>query len=91
MSENNANTKEDRLLVNDTEIKGHFHVDWGRNGTVIFAYIIVLLGYFGIVANIILVMILVNGSLILKWTLQYCFGPLLYIHELSTYRFCYFL
>jgi len=55
MSENNANTKEDRLLANDTEIKGHFHVDWGRNGMVIFAYIIVLLGYFGIVANIILV------------------------------------
>jgi len=55
MSENKANTKEDRLLANDTEIKGNFRVDWGRNGMVIFAYIIVLLGYFGIVANIILV------------------------------------
>jgi len=54
MSENNAITKEDRQLVHDTEIKRNFHVDWGRQGTVIFAYIIVLLGYFGIVANIIL-------------------------------------
>ena len=50
MSKNNTNTKED-----DAELKGHFHTDWGRQGTVIFAYIVVLLGYFGIVANIILV------------------------------------
>jgi len=47
--------KENHLLEKDTEIKGHFHMDWGRQGAVIFAYIVVLLGYFGIVANIILV------------------------------------
>jgi len=55
MSEKNANRKEDRLLVNDNEIKGHFHLDLGRQGAVFFAYIVVLLGYFGIVVNIILV------------------------------------
>jgi len=55
MTEKIPKTKEERLLVNDTEIKGHFLTDWGRQGTVILAYIIVLLGYFGIVANIILV------------------------------------
>ena len=55
MSKKNANRKEDRLLVNDNEIKGHFHLDLGRQGAIFFAYIVVLLGYFGIVANIILV------------------------------------
>jgi hypothetical protein len=29
-------------------------MDWGRQGGVIFAYIVVLLGYLGIVANMIL-------------------------------------
>ena len=46
--------KENHLLENDTEIKGHFKLDWGRQGGVIFAYLVVLLGYFGIVANILL-------------------------------------
>ncbi len=55
MSEKNANIKEDRFLADDIEIKGNFHLDWGRQGAVILAYIIVLLGYFGIVANIVLV------------------------------------
>jgi len=55
MSKKNTKIKEDRFLANDTEIKGHFHLDWGRQGTVILAYIVVLLGYFGIVANIILI------------------------------------
>jgi len=55
MSKNNTKIKEDRFLANDDEPKGHFHTDWGRQGIVIFAYIAVLLGYFGIVANIILV------------------------------------
>jgi len=55
MSEKKGNTKEELPLTNDSEIKGHFHLDWGRQGTVIFAYIVVLLGYFGIVANILLV------------------------------------
>ena len=52
MSKNN--TKEDRSLAIDTEINGHFHTDWGRQGAVIFGYITILLGYFGIIANIVL-------------------------------------
>ena len=55
MSKKNANKKEDHLLVSDIEIKDHFHMDWGRQGAVIFAYIVVLLGYFGIIANLLLV------------------------------------
>jgi len=55
MSKKNANRKEDRFLSSDTEIKGHFHLDWGRQGAAIFAYLVVLLGYFGIVANLLLV------------------------------------
>jgi hypothetical protein len=55
MSEKNSKIKGDRLLVKDTDIKGHFHLDWGRQGTLIFAYILVLIGYFGIVANIVLI------------------------------------
>ncbi|MHA2197002.1 MAG: hypothetical protein ACXABO_15560 [Promethearchaeota archaeon] len=46
--------KEKSLLKDTSELEGHFHLDWGRQGTVILAYIVVLLGYFGIVANIIL-------------------------------------
>ncbi|MEE9571682.1 MAG: hypothetical protein V3W20_01385 [Candidatus Neomarinimicrobiota bacterium] len=55
MSKNNANIKEDLLLVNNIKKKGNFHLDWGRQGAVIFAYLVVLLGYFGIVANILLI------------------------------------
>ena len=40
---------EDSLIVNDK--KGHIKIEWGRQGSVILAYIIVLLGYFGIIAN----------------------------------------
>jgi len=31
--------------------KGHISIDWGRQGGTILAYIIVLLGYYGIIAN----------------------------------------
>ncbi|KKN59551.1 hypothetical protein LCGC14_0540940 [marine sediment metagenome] len=55
MNKDNTKIKEKRFLTNDDEAKGHFHTDWGRQGVVIFAYIAVLLGYFGIVANIILI------------------------------------
>ena len=37
--------------INDYERKGHIKIDWGRQGGVIFGYIIVLLGYYGIIAN----------------------------------------
>ncbi len=55
MSKDDTKVKEERFSLNDTKRKGSFHTDWGRQGTVIFAYVAVLLGYFGIVANIILV------------------------------------
>jgi hypothetical protein len=55
MSKDDPKIKEDHFLEKDKDIKGNFHVDWGRQGFVIFAYILVLLGYFGIVANIILI------------------------------------
>lgn len=31
--------------------KGHIKIDWGRQGGVIMAYIVILLGYYGIIAN----------------------------------------
>jgi hypothetical protein len=31
--------------------KGHIKIDWGRQGGVILGYIVVLLGYYGIIAN----------------------------------------
>jgi len=55
MSKNKIKKLENNLWEYDAEQKGYFHVDWGRQGIVIFAYIAVLLGYFGIVANIILI------------------------------------
>jgi hypothetical protein len=55
MTEKSPNIKEEYPSGDESDTKGFFHVDWGRQGTVIIAYIIVLLGYFGIVANIILV------------------------------------
>ena len=37
-------------MVNNNE-KGYFKIDWGRQGGVIFSYIVVFLGYYGIIAN----------------------------------------
>ena len=31
--------------------KGYFKIEWGRQGGVILGYIVVLLGYYGIIAN----------------------------------------
>jgi len=36
--------------INEKE-KGYFKTEWGRQGGVIFGYIVVLLGYYGILAN----------------------------------------
>jgi hypothetical protein len=55
MRKSSSKINETPLSENSSELKAQFHMDWGRQGTVIFAYIVVLLGYFGIVANIILV------------------------------------
>ncbi|MHA1671272.1 MAG: hypothetical protein ACTSV5_11955 [Promethearchaeota archaeon] len=38
-------------MSSNTENKGHWKVDWGRQGRVIIAYIIIFFGYYGIVAN----------------------------------------
>ena len=35
--------------------KGFIKIDWGRQGGIILAYIVVLLGYYGIIVNIIMV------------------------------------
>ena len=55
MNKKKAIQKEDHLNTSDRKVRGHFHLDWGRQGVVIFAYLVVLLGYFGIVANMLLV------------------------------------
>jgi hypothetical protein len=55
MRRNNAKKHGNHLWEYDAEQGSHFHVDWGRQGAVIAAYIAVLLGYFGIIANIILI------------------------------------
>lgn len=39
---------------NSEKEKGYFKVDWGRQGGLIFGYIVVLLGYYGIIANTIM-------------------------------------
>jgi hypothetical protein len=55
MRKKSSKTKEKLLSKDTSELKGHFYLDWGRQGTVILAYVAVLLGYYGIVANIILI------------------------------------
>ena len=55
MRKKSSKTKEKLLSKDTSELKGHFQLDWGRQGTVILAYVAVLLGYYGIVANIILI------------------------------------
>ena len=40
--------------INHINNKGHIKIDIGRQGRVILAYIIILLGYYGIVANILM-------------------------------------
>jgi hypothetical protein len=46
--------KENLLIEESIEVnsqKGHIKIDWGRQGSVILAYLIVFLVYFGIIAN----------------------------------------
>ncbi|MFX1312087.1 MAG: hypothetical protein ACFFHD_05700 [Promethearchaeota archaeon] len=42
---------EDQTKKEYIEEKGHIKIDWGRQGGVIVAYIVLLLGYYGIIAN----------------------------------------
>lgn len=49
------NRKEiDKISLHDKK-KSNIKIDWGRQGGVIMAYIIVLLGFFGIIANTIMI------------------------------------
>lgn len=41
--------------VNDKQNNGHISINWGRQGGVILAYITVLLGFYGIIANLVMV------------------------------------
>jgi len=42
---------EGQTEINYPNEKGHIKIDWGRQGGIIFAYIVILLGYYGIIAN----------------------------------------
>ena len=42
---------ENQVQMDTSPEKSHIKIDWGRQGGVIFAYIVVLLGYYGIIAN----------------------------------------
>jgi len=44
-----------QFRVDNYKKKGNIKIDWGRQGGVILAYIVVLLGYYGIVINIVMV------------------------------------
>jgi len=45
---------EGQMEMNTREGKGHVKIDWGRQGGVIAGYIVVLLGYYGIIANLVM-------------------------------------
>jgi hypothetical protein len=47
--------KKDELPIKDKKNKGYVKIDWGRQGGVILAYIFILIGYYGIVANTVMV------------------------------------
>ncbi|MBA7545106.1 hypothetical protein ES705_37469 [subsurface metagenome] len=42
---------ESKAELNESDRKGYIKIDWGRQGGVILGYIVVLLGYYGIIAN----------------------------------------
>ena len=41
--------------LNNKQEKGHISINWGRQGGVILGYIVVLLGFYGIIANLVMV------------------------------------
>jgi len=47
--------KESQVITDNNVRKGKIKIDWGRQGKVLLAYICVLIGYYGIVANIVMV------------------------------------
>lgn len=42
---------QDENRLKDEELKFHVKIDWGRQGSVILVYAIVLLGFYGLIAN----------------------------------------
>lgn len=42
---------ESKAELNESDRKGYIKIDWGRQGGVILGYIVVFLGYYGIIAN----------------------------------------
>jgi hypothetical protein len=46
---------ERQIELNNGSEKGHIKIDWGRQGGVILAYIVALLGYYGIIANTVMI------------------------------------
>ena len=44
----------DQPEIDEKERNGHLKIDWGRQGGVIIGYIVVLLGYYGIIANMVM-------------------------------------
>ncbi|KKM79591.1 hypothetical protein LCGC14_1348370 [marine sediment metagenome] len=42
---------EKEIELNTSNEKGFIKIDWGRQGGIVLAYIVILLGYYGIIAN----------------------------------------
>ena len=59
--------KKYQLPSNDKENKGYIKIDWGRQGGVIIAYIIIFLSYYGILANTIMVDQIGNWISFTEW------------------------
>lgn len=57
---------ESQIEINTRDENGHIKIDWGRQGGVIFGYIVVLLGYYGIIAN--LTMYDASAPILYRWT-----------------------
>ena len=47
--------KEKQVKINNIQKKGHIKIDLGRQGSIFIAYVLVLLGYYGLVVNIVMI------------------------------------
>lgn len=43
--------EKDNESINTQDFKTYFKIDWGRQGSVFVGYIVIILGYYGIIAN----------------------------------------
>ena len=46
-----SSDKPEAEFENTQETRTHFKIDWGRQGSVLIGYIVIILGYYGIIAN----------------------------------------